>query len=127
MNTTKFKSLFPNLLIAEDLEDSLLDHLLVKPYQRNPEFDSKITDKGWELRIPLPGASKEDITVEVKDNNQLVVEANSESVWGQSQIRKFKMPSGCDSDNIEGEMKNGILILFIPKKKSFKEKTIKIK
>ena len=127
MNTTKFKSLFPNLLIAEDLQDSLLDHLLVKPYQRNPEFDSKITDKGWELRIPLPGASKEDITVDVKDNNQLVVEANGEAVWEKNQIRKFKMPSGCDSDNIEGEMKNGILTLFIPKKKSFKEKTIKIK
>lgn len=127
MNTTKFKSLFPTILTAEDLHDSLLDQFMLKPYQRNFGFESKESEKGWELRIPLPGATKNDLSVEVKETNQLVVEASGELVWDKKQTRKFKLPAESDADSIEGEMKDGILTLFIPKKKSFLEKAIKIK
>jgi HSP20 family molecular chaperone IbpA len=127
MNTTKFKSLFPTILMAEDLQDSLLDQFAVKPYQRSFGYESKTSEKGWELRIPLPGATKNDLTVEVKEANQLIIEASGESVWEKKQTKKFKLPVESDADNIEGEMKDGILTLSIPKKKSFLEKSVKIK
>lgn len=127
MNTTKFKSFFPTLLTSESLEDSMLDLFLINQGQKIYGYEARSLEHGWELRVPFPGASKDDINVEVKGTDRLIVEAEGESVWGKKQSRNFKIPSDSDVDNIEGEMSNGILTLTIPKKKSFKEKTIKIK
>ena len=126
MDTTKFKSLFPTILKADNLEDSLLDHFFLNPQQRNFGYESKTTENGWELILPIPGASKEDVSVDVV-NNQLVIEASGGNVWEKNQTRKFRIPHQSDTENIEGEMKNGILTLFVPKKKSFAGKTVKIK
>lgn len=132
MSTTEFRSLFPTVISNSSMKDSYLDRV----FERLNQFpDSGTLDKyriheensEWKIELPLPGATKEDITISLKEADKLAVEVTSENLWSTGEKRNFKLPTAADVDAITAEMKNGLLEIRIPKKKTFQDRLVKIK
>ena len=126
MNTNTFKSLFPAIIQTELLDEKILDSLFAT-HGKSQNFRIFEKDENWELKVPFPGATKDCVDVSISNDNKLVIRVAGADFWEKKQTRKFNLPSGCDVDNIDGQIENGILTLFIPKKKSLREKAVKIK
>lgn len=92
-------------------------------------FRTDITDQGnqYVLEAELPGFNKEDIDIEV-ENNQLTIRAQHQISTEENKnnyirrerqygsfVRSFDV-SNIDSENIQAEYQNGILTLVLPKK-----------
>jgi HSP20 family molecular chaperone IbpA len=133
MNTSHFRSLFPNIVTDSIANDLYLDRVFEK-LNSFPENVAKVekhkitTDENlWKIEIPLPGASKEDVKISLKDTDKLAVEVINEDSWSKDEKREFKLPTSADADSITAEMKNGLLTMTISKKKSFQDKVVKVK
>ena len=101
--------------------------------------DISETDKNLKISFDVPGLSKEDINVHLKDHNVLVVDGKKEvnkkkDKKGQHQSeyssRSFyqavKLPDTADTNKIDAEVKNGVLTVIIPKKPDSPSKDKKI-
>jgi HSP20 family protein len=97
----------------------------LKSFHPSVEIEEK--DKSFELTAELPGMTKKDIEVEVKEGVLTIrgerkseKEENkkgvrySERTFG-SFSRSFNLPEGVASDQIKAEFKDGLLTLEIPK------------
>lgn len=133
MNTSHFRSLFPNIVTDSIANDLYLDRVFEK-LNSFPENVAKVekhkitTDENlWKIEIPLPGASKEDVKISLKDTDKLAVEVINEDSWSKGEKREFKLPTSADADSITAEMKNGLLTMTISKKKSFQDRVVKVK
>ncbi len=112
-----------------------------------PAVDITEEKDAFVLRAELPGVAKENLTVEIKDN-QLVLSGRKEAkVQGVAQgsaqgeegryryvesrsgefSRTFELPRNVKTDAIEAEHKDGVLQLRIPKADEARPKTIAIK
>ncbi len=103
--------------------------------------DIKEKDKSYELAIDLPGFSKEEVNVELKDG-YLTVSASKalekkekddqakdkadkyirRERYEGSMSRSFYVGKNLSEEDIRGEYKNGILRLEVPKKGAVEEK-----
>lgn len=104
-----------------------------------PQADILENDKAYEIQFAVPGMSKEDFTIDLKDNYLTVSgerkftseknEKNFRSVETQygSFSRSFALPENVDASKINAKYTNGILEVAIPKdeKKTLKT-TIKV-
>ena len=103
-----------------------------------PAVDIFKTENGIALSAELPGVSKENVSVEVKENiltlkgerlaNQKIKEENyyrRERSYGKFQ-RAFTLPADVDSDKIKAEFKDGLLKIEVPKPEEHKPKTVTI-
>ena len=115
-------SLFGDLLPAEWLD---------KGAGVTPAINVKETKKEYKVEVAAPGMTKEDFSVHINDQNDLVVclEHHSENkdedkeshyLRREFSYTKFKqtllLPEDVDSSKIEAKMKNGVLSIEIPKK-----------
>lgn len=104
-----------------------------------PRLDFFETEKEYLAQMDLPGMDKEDIQVTI-ENHQLIVsgERNEEKSDENknyhrmershgSFYRSIPLPDNVKADAIDAEVKNGVLMVHIPKSKNRKAKTIKIK
>ena len=104
-----------------------------------PAVNEKVDDKGYYLEIDLPGVKKENIDISVNDgvltiSGERKLEKKEEkenyvrieSFFGRFE-RSFKLPPDADLDNIEAKYEDGVLKIFIPKKKKPAGKKIEIK
>ena len=103
-----------------------------------PAVDLSEGDAAFTLKVELPGFSKDDVQVEIKDN-QLTLhgerkrEADAqtaqyhrvERVYGSFR-RSFKLPTAVDADKAEATFKDGLLKLTLPKAQEAKPKPISI-
>ena len=97
------------------------------------EDNEKIT-----LKADLPGLKKDQINIKV-ENNVLTINGErkeekeekkdgyirTERVYG-SFVRSFTLPQTVDSEKIEANYKDGVLILHVPKKPEAKPKQIEV-
>lgn len=95
----------------------------------------------FEMTVELPGISKEDINVEVTPNNIELSAQKSEKEkeegknWlkkerNVSYYRSFNFQDKIEPDNVEAEMKDGVLIIEMPKQhptSAYESKEVKIK
>ena len=104
-----------------------------------PAVNEKVDEKGYYLEIDLPGVKKENIDISVNDgiltiSGERKLEKKEEkenyvrieSFFGRFE-RSFKLPPDADLDNIEAKYEDGVLKIFIPKKKKPAGKKIEIK
>lgn len=104
----------------------------------NPTTDIYETKDNYVFKIEVPGLSKDDIEVDLKENvltisgekkeDKEVKKENYhrvESFYG-SFSRSFTIPKDIDSKKIDAQMKNGILELKIGKAEEVKAKKIPI-
>lgn len=118
------------------------NEVLTKEQYREPIYDLTEDDKNYNLSIEIPGSKKEDIKVNVVDNNlEIKVEHKKEnkkedpkkgyysySSKYMGYYRSFTLPKNVDTENIDAEYKNGVLNLKIPKKEiTGSQKLIEIK
>ncbi len=104
-----------------------------------PRVDIVENDKAYELHVAVPGVSKEEFQIEVKDNFLTVsgerkftnekTDVNYRSIETQfgAFSRSFSLPENVDNEKIVAKYNNGILAVTIPKdeKKALKT-TIKV-
>lgn len=100
-----------------------------------PMVDIYENDDELLLHADMPGATKEDITVNI-DNGELVITgvrnlqisgtANREE-FGDVQFRRtFSVPQTIDVGKVNAELKDGVLRLHLPKSEAAKPRQIKI-
>ena len=108
-------------------------------YSFVPKVDIIEDEKAFEIHLALPGMSKEDFKIDLKDN-QLTVsgerkfkdgveEKNYRSVETQygAFSKIFVLPENVNAERIEAKYNNGILELVIPKdEKKLLKTTIKV-
>ena len=116
------------------------------PATKSPSVDIWETEKSYVVEAELPGYCEKDVDVhidkhvlkissmqeaeketkkEVKENENLNYLVRERSC--QSFERSFTLPEGIDEDNIEGEFKNGVLTITIPKVPEKQPKKIDVK
>jgi HSP20 family protein len=96
------------------------------------------TESHYLMSFDLPGVSKDDVKIEVVDN-QLVVSGERKSEMNDDKNnrhvteryygsfrRSFSLPSKIDADRIEADFKDGVLHIAVPKSEALKPKQIKI-
>lgn len=110
----------------------------VSEYHRGnmPRVNIIEADQQFIIEMAVPGMVKNDLSIKV-DQNVLSIQSNKEVDKRQythleysydTFERKFQLPDEVNSENITAECKNGILMVYVPKKEeeSIKNKEIKI-
>ena len=103
-----------------------------------PSVDVSETENGFEVRAELPGVTKDDLHVSVKDNlltlsgekrQEEVSDAQNyrriERHYGSFQ-RHFRLPGEVETDAIKAEYTDGVLTVSIPKPEAAKPAEIPI-
>ena len=104
------------------------DNLSVDDFTNSPKVNVKETDKAYEIEIANPGFSKDETTIEVKDN-VLYVSMTSESKAGENDGDKYhckqwsktsfqenwNLPENVIEDQISAKNNNGVLTITLPK------------
>tara|TARA_A200000159_G_C7333037_1_gene343787 strand:+ start:2059 stop:2373 length:315 start_codon:yes stop_codon:yes gene_type:complete len=99
------------------LFDNIFEDYSVRPY-------STISDKGdfYQLKVELPGFSKDDVEVEVTDD-LLNIETKSKDSKKKFSVKLMKKVY---TENISCEMDKGLLLVELPKKGVVKPSKIKV-
>jgi HSP20 family protein len=104
----------------------------------NPTCDVEETESHYLMSFDLPGMKKDEVKIELVDN-QLVVSGErkeehredkkswrfTERRYGKFQ-RVFTLPSAVDSSKIEADYQEGVLKIAVPKAETAKPKQIRI-
>lgn len=115
------------------LMDSLFsDWLSTRPASAlvsNARIEVSESDGGYEVRAELPGATKDDISVEIEGVRVSITakrDSKSEKKDGEkllysertheSYARSFELPQAVDSEAAVAKFENGVLMLTLPKK-----------
>ena len=106
-------------------------------YSFVPKVDIIESEKAFEIHLAVPGMSKEDFKIDLKDNRLTIGGERKfsrdakqfrsiETQYGAF-TREFILPENIDGDKIEAKYNNGILELVLPKdEKTFLKTTIKV-
>ncbi|MDE0484948.1 MAG: Hsp20/alpha crystallin family protein [Candidatus Poribacteria bacterium] len=107
-------------------------------YRWRPSADISETDDSFEVRAELPGVTKDDVHISVKDNLLTIKGEKRQEKTDDSKDfhrversygsfeRKFTLPPKVEVDSIKAEFKDGVLTLSIPKPEEVKPKEIPI-
>lgn len=115
------------------LMDSLFsDWLSARPASAlvsNARIEVSENNGGYEVRAELPGATKDDISIEIEGVRVSITakrESQSEKKDGEkllysertheSYARSFELPQAVDSETAVAKFENGVLTLTLPKK-----------
>lgn len=106
-------------------------------YDFVPSVNTRESEDAYHLELDLPGVKKEDIKVDIEDNNLIISgekklkeelkEENYykvESYYGEFK-RSFAIPKEADVENIHAESRDGVLEVTIPKLKKETVETTK--
>jgi HSP20 family protein len=106
--------------------DAWLDELETDSKLMNPKVKIDDNDDGTCLTLDVPGFSKDDVSVEVKHGNYLIIKGS----YNDKQVNEFGKrktnkrfekvyqlrETGVDSEKVKASLKDGVLSVFIPKK-----------
>lgn len=103
-----------------------------------PPVDIFETDDGVVIQVDLPGVSKEDVSVEVK-NNLLTIQGQRKIEGATDDERYYRRERSCGTfqrafslrsvispDTIKASFKNGVLTVQVPKPEEEKPKKISV-
>lgn len=118
-NSTKPRLSFKELLFE-------LNNL--KKYQHSPKVDLHERDNSYIIKMELPGLTKNDINVQLRDNQFLLISGNKQNLTSQESdtviysecrygnfMRRVKVPSSVSKHSITTSMSNGILLVTLDK------------
>lgn len=105
-------------------------------YNDIPPYNIIQTEKEFLIEFSVPGFNKKDFSIEVEENNLKVSKLSLENdklenkfykrQFNYSQFEKnFTIPEEVNIDKINSIYENGILKIFLPKIKEFKQSKIK--
>jgi len=122
--------------------DSLFQDFIT-PWDRRtsdfaPNCEVDETETHYQLKFDIPGIKKEDVQIEVRDNQLLVSGERKEEVTekhGKRHFternygafsRVFSLPATVKGDKIEASYTDGVLRIMLPKSESAKPRRIQI-
>ncbi len=104
-----------------------------------PALDVHEDDGQYAITVELPGAKKDDVTVEFSEG-MLTIRGEKKSEREEKKekrrfverrygtfSRSFTLPPDADADHIDASFKDGVLTLTIPKTEEAKPRTVAIK
>ena len=111
----------------------LFDDFAVMPAKQfaSPAVNIKETDKAFEIEIAAPGMTKEDFSIRVDNDEELVIalekkhnhkEENKDEDYLRREFsytsyhQAFTLPENIDIEAIKANMNNGVLGIVLPKK-----------
>ena len=105
-------------------------------YNDIPPYNIVDNDKEFLIEFSVPGSDKKDFLLEVEENNLKVSNLSSKNnklennffkrQFNYSQFEKnFTIPEEVSIEKINSKYENGILKIFLPKIKEFKQTKIK--
>lgn len=144
MNTKTANCNTSRNLTFQDMVDEFFNFAqTVDKTARTQVYDSRLkaniseVDDKYVISLAIPGVSKSEINLEVKDQSLTIAvpkQENNEEVnfkWREFDYsttkRTFKLSNAIDTSSIKAEMANGILTITLTKKPAFVPKTITIK
>ncbi|WP_462323296.1 Hsp20/alpha crystallin family protein [Desulfoplanes sp.] len=103
----------------------------------NPDADILERADGFHIFMDLPGVSKEDLLIDLKENEleisgkvEYPLDEKTKDVhieFGSgTYVRRFTISDAVDAARINASMKNGVLELYLPKAEKAKPKKIEI-
>ena len=135
---TNIKPKFPNVIekfFGRKITDGTTKNIDVSTV---PSVNISNVSKAFEINVALPGLDKKDVKIEIQ-NNCLVISSEKQyekddknknwirKEYGYAAFQRiFQLPEGADPDNIEAEMKNGILVIKIAKLAGYETKIKRI-
>jgi len=146
MNTKNIKiwEPFRELVTMRDDVDRLFDTFFGRENESNddywrPAIDIEENNGNLMVKVEIPGMSKEDIKVSVKDNLLTISGERKreneskdktfyrvERCYGQFR-RMIRLPAEVDADKVKAAYKDGVLHVTLPKPESMKPKHIDVK
>lgn len=103
--------------------------------EMRPPWEVMEDEKEIRMRFDVPGLTKEDVKVAVEDDVLVIrgehkQEEGEESKWkgwsASSYDSRFVLPDNCDKEKVRAELKNGVLLVAIPKKTTTDRKVIDV-
>lgn len=103
-----------------------------------PRADIAETDEAYLIRVDVPGISKDDLEIELKEDTLTVSgeRRQEREERGKSYhrversrgrfYRAFKLPQASPTDDVEARLKNGVLTLAVPKREEARARRIEI-
>ncbi len=110
LTTIERPTLRPGLRSALDLLNWDPFRGLVGNLSQGPSFEVERNDEGYQLELPVPGFSPEQIEATVNDGILNVVGKNDRRNF----TRTISLPDEIDSDRIEAHVEHGMLTLKLP-------------
>ncbi|HSM91960.1 MAG TPA: Hsp20/alpha crystallin family protein [Anaeromyxobacteraceae bacterium] len=104
-----------------------------------PTFEVKETKDGYVFKADLPGIREKDLDISLTGSRLTVSGQREEEQKKEEEryftyertygsfSRSFTLPEGVDPDNVQAELKDGVLTLSIAKKPEVKAKKIELK
>ncbi|KAK1285163.1 hypothetical protein QJS10_CPB20g01632 [Acorus calamus] len=104
-----------------DMMDRFFEDSMTFPEVRAP-WDAQEDEKEIKLRFDVPGLSREEVKVSVEED-VLVIKgqhnSKGEDAWSSRSISSYNtrltLPDNCDKNKVKAELKNGVLLVTIPK------------
>ncbi|HZP83394.1 MAG TPA: Hsp20/alpha crystallin family protein [Chthonomonadaceae bacterium] len=100
-----------------------------------PPVDIYETEEGLTVIADLPGVSKDNLDIEVK-NDLLTLQAKAqaampgEPIYQEFQLgqffRQFRLADTVDTNHIQAELKHGVLTLHLPKSEEARPRKIEV-
>ena len=101
--------LFPQFLLEDLLTDSFV------PVNNKSKIEK--TDKGYSVKIALPGVEDKDISVELDPTiNRISVEVEKGSEYVSQLKRSYEIPQLIDLDSIKTSVELGVLTITMSRK-----------
>lgn len=103
-----------------------------------PRTDISETEDHYVLRMDMPGLSKKDLTIELRNDTLTVSgerrsehEEKKENVYRVERsygrfFRSFTLPHAGDTEKVKARMKEGVLTIEVPKREESKPRRIEI-
>jgi HSP20 family protein len=124
----RFENLIQNVWSNAGIPDGVL---------WSPPVDIEETDDAWVVAAELPGVKREDVNVELRDNELAVTgeikERERQGILrrttrrvGEFELRVI-LPGETDPDAIDASLKDGVLTIRIPKATESKSRRIEVK
>jgi HSP20 family protein len=104
-----------------------------------PGFEVKETSAAYLFKADLPGVDEKDLDITLSGNRLTVsgkreaeerLEGDTYYAYERSYgsfSRSFTLPDGADTDHADAELKNGVLVISIPKKAEHQPRKISLK
>ena len=77
------------------------------------------TDEKGTISIPLPGISKDVVSVEIKGNTIHIEVSAEDNPFVLDLRREYSIPPVCDKEKITSELRDGILFIDMPFKPDY--------